>query len=811
MAAVPTPRLAFSAALAVPLRRPGVCLTVSAVAPRALPPLLRARALSSSAKPVSYTVSAVSATAGNSGNGVAVSDFDEAPVLDTDPLLSPLSVSGISDDNLGLSSDVEDDLLINEVLPSVEEDAPKVPDVPPPDDQGRPHLASFRLSDVTLKQLAANGITHATEVQAGTFDLVYDNRDVIAKSRTGTGKTLAFALPIMERLAEISRSQGRVRRGGGPRCIVLAPTRELAKQVSREMAYLGQGLNLSVECFYGGSAYGPQENALKRGLDVLVGTPGRVMDHMNRGNLRLDDVSFAVLDEADEMLSMGFAQDVETVFETLPPPESRQVILFSATVPSWVKSLASQYQRPDVVIFDAVTSGSAASITVTHCAVRVPEREEARAGLLADIIAVHSNIRSEDGGENSPQMSGPSRAIVFTETKREADELATSGALDGCGAAVLHGDVSQRQREVTLAQFRQGKFQVLVATDVAARGLDISGVDVVVQYRVPQDSESYIHRAGRTGRAGRSGTAVVMYSDREMGRLKTVERDCRIKFKQEAAPAPELALEAAVDVALCNLGNVDERVRKHLMGKAAKLLEDEEARVETIASLLAMAGRRTRLEDRSVLSGENGKRTLIVRRGDGQEVSTGMALRLISEIGRRLENEGIIKDRVDVGLIRPCRDGSTVLDVPSGLADALLEEWSRLITEREDDEAELMVELAVKVPALKDERRSESRGRYGDRRGGGRFNDRGGERRFGGGRDRRRGGWGGDRHERNNNYSRGGGYSRGDRDFGRGDRGDRGDYGRGRNERGDSGRRGRRGDWGDGGGRRAPQQLSDDF
>lgn len=721
-------------------------------------------------------------------NGVAIStEFEEAQVFDTIP--SSLSSDG---NNFRDSVDVKD--VIHENTSGKMAKSSSNPSPPP--------VSNFRLSPSTISRLAEGNITHFTEVQAGTFDLIYDGRDIIAKSRTGTGKTLAFALPIMERLAIFAKQEGRYRRKGPPSCIVLAPTRELAKQVAREMSNIGSVLGLSVECFYGGSSYNTQESALRNGFDILVGTPGRIIDHLDRGTLRLQDIQFAVLDEADEMLSMGFAQDVERIFEDLPEKEARQVILFSATVPSWVKGLASQFQRSDVVTFDAVSTGTKASTTVRHCAVRVPAREEARAGLLADIIAVHSNptvdaLPSE--AENQGSV-GPSRAIVFTQTKREADELATSGALDGCGAAVLHGDVSQRQREVTLGQFRKGQFQVLVATDVAARGLDISGVDVVVQYRVPMDSESYIHRAGRTGRAGKNGTAVVMYSDQEARRLQTLERECRIKFEQEDAPAPEKALEAAVDVAMANLGTVEDRVRKHLIERAEKILAENDNRVDTIAALLAMAGRRTRLADRSVLSGENGMRTLQVRsREGGSELVVGKALRFISDISRNMGAD----DRVDVGLIRMCQDGSAVLDVPSEHAVRILDEWKRMKEVNETSHYKLELELAAGVPALKDNKRDSGRGdRMGDRRRG----EAGGYSSFGREWDRKRsGGWREDRGERER--------YRGDRDGGR--RGDfygRGGYSERRGNR-DRNRQGERfnGRGGDGRGRRNSRFLEDEF
>lgn len=861
----PPARLAFSTSLSV--SRAPISAFISNSACRALSPRFARRScfspFSSSSAPTSSTAILNHRddpdTESASQNGVALTakEFDQASIIDDDEDVfgNDLNLDALLDDSLRAASDTK------------QSDSPQK-------NVDKTAISNFRLSPETISRLSKNNIANFTEVQAGTFDLIYDGKDVIAKSRTGTGKTLAFSLPIIERLAQSAKGSAR---RGQPRCIVLAPTRELAKQVAREMTHIGSGLGLSVECFYGGSSYTTQENALRRGLDVLVGTPGRIMDHLDRGNLHMSSVEFAVLDEADEMLSMGFAQDVERIFEGLPPTEERQVILFSATVPSWVKGLAAQFQRPDVVTFDAVTTGSMAATTVRHCAVRVPEREEARAGLLADIIAVHSSAKAQKqlerqvedkSNENSdevvesfddfddlihnsnfssdsadaPESIGPSRAIVFTETKREADELATSGALDGCGAAVLHGDVSQRQREITLAQFRKGQLQVLVATDVAARGLDISGVDVVVQYRVPRESESYIHRAGRTGRAGKSGTAVVMYSDREAGHLSMLERQCRIKFVHEAAPAPELALDAAVDLALANVRSVEPRIRKHLSSRAERIVdlhlgptsdeddmeepgseESEERRqrqVDLVAGLLAMAGRRTTLADRSVLSGESGKRTLLVQKRDGtgdhsnddgrhgrgrmeqhngDEIAVGKAMRFINEVGTMAELDG----RLDIGLIRTCRDGSAVVDVSSAYADKLLEAWTEMEESGQLMRFDVTLSLATKLPALKQQtqRRDNFRGGRRDRRPGGggggwrdrdqrrggyssyggrdggewRRNDRGGGDRYRGGRDR-------SHDRRNDRFGNNNGY------FGRGGRGGggggRGGGGGGQNRRG---------------------------
>ncbi|PXF47701.1 DEAD-box ATP-dependent RNA helicase 7 [Gracilariopsis chorda] len=766
-------------AAARPAFTPSLPLRVGLFTPRLTCPI-------SVLRPSHVRSCAVAPTLSSSSNGVASNGVSSDSVARTATAPSAVQPLPALDDMLTTSSQHQ---------PAAAEYTASEP-VPKSQTPTKPTMHDLTLSPVTIERLQRNGITHPTEVQVGTFDTLYDGKDVIAKSRTGTGKTLAFALPILERLA-ILKGEGNYDSRRGPACIVLAPTRELAKQVSREMAYIGAGLKISVECVYGGSSYTPQENALRKGVDVVVGTPGRIMDHLDRGNLRLANVAFAVLDEADEMLSMGFSTDVETIFETLPSPEERQVILFSATVPPWVKRLASQFQKKDVTVFDAITSGTMASTTVRHCAVRVPEREEARASLLADIIAVHSPTKTN--GEDGVKQT-PSRVIVFTQTKREADDLATSGALDGCGAAVLHGDVSQRQREITLSQFRNGKFQVLVATDVAARGLDISGVDVVVQYRVPLDSESYIHRAGRTGRAGRSGTAVVLYSDRESRNLKTLERDCKIRFDMEVAPAPETALEAAVDVALANVGSVEDRVLKHLIPRAAEIVKGGEDSTEIIAAILAIASRRVRLEDRSVLSGEKGMRTVHVKSSEGVRLGPGTALRLIKELARHCKVDG------NVGLIRTCQDGSVVLDVSSEGVDKLLEAGEGMM-----ESTGLRVHLCSGVPMLRDDRRRDNE--RGGRRDGRRRDGGNGGRFSRGYRDDRRGYAGGGRRDdyggggqgRERGWRKDAGYAR--RDYWRGDRRD--------DRRGDR-RDDRRGDRRDerrgaDGGRRSAEFLRDDF
>ena len=356
--------------------------------------------------------------------------------------------------------------------------------------------------------LSHKGITHFTPVQAEAFDPVRAGRDVIGRSRTGTGKTLAFGLPSITRMLNLYEQKGireaatgRLTRGRKVGMLVLCPTRELARQVQEELRAVSQPLGLFVEVFHGGVSYDPQARALRNGLDILVGTPGRVIDHIERGNLDLSECETVVLDEADEMLNMGFAEDVEVILEGIGSANSQktQCLLFSATTPPWVKEIGKQYQE-DVVAIDATgeEGGARVAKTVRHLAVQVPPGVESKRAVLEDIIAVEIskdveiNVKrnSEDDEDDSAAVNPIAAAaalkksktnqamqqkifgktIVFTETKREADELVSGGVFKSLTAQALHGDVGQKQRDATLNAFRAGAFNVLVATDVAARG-----------------------------------------------------------------------------------------------------------------------------------------------------------------------------------------------------------------------------------------------------------------------------------------------------------------------------------------------------
>eukprot|EP00462_Mataza_sp_D1_P009861 CAMPEP_0175155502 /NCGR_PEP_ID=MMETSP0087-20121206/21019_1 /TAXON_ID=136419 /ORGANISM="Unknown Unknown, Strain D1" /LENGTH=616 /DNA_ID=CAMNT_0016442681 /DNA_START=114 /DNA_END=1965 /DNA_ORIENTATION=- len=340
--------------------------------------------------------------------------------------------------------------------------------------------------DPDLRDTLANkhGITTIYPIQYQCFGPLTQGKDLVGKSKTGTGKTLAFVLPLAQR---ILRENIQRPRGGGT-VVILEPTRELAKQVEAEIDKLGQ--NFKTVCVYGGAAYGPQLGAIERGVDFLVATPGRLLDILEKGAWDPMKTVSVVLDEADEMLKMGFKQELDAILDALPA--EKQTMLLSATMPQWVKSTA-QTQLNDPVMVDVVGSTSETTpVNITHMACCNEGTDTG--GLITSLIKEHAK-----GG----------RVIVFCMQKSQCDDLAHHILT---GAQPLHGDISQAKREVTMAEFRRGDFQCLVATDVAARGLDIPEVELVVQLEFPQSNESYIHRAGRTGRAGRSGKNILLYA-----------------------------------------------------------------------------------------------------------------------------------------------------------------------------------------------------------------------------------------------------------------------------------------------------------
>ncbi|XP_076958660.1 DEAD-box ATP-dependent RNA helicase 53, mitochondrial-like [Bidens hawaiensis] len=382
-------------------------------------------------------------------------------------------------------------------------------------------IANLGISQEIVTALSKKGITKLFPIQRAVLEPAMQGRDMIGRARTGTGKTLAFGIPIMDKIVQYNEKNGR---GRNPLAIVMAPTRELARQVEKE--FYEAAPNLDTLCVYGGSPIQRQMSALDRGVDIIVGTPGRVIDLLKRGALNLSEVQFAVLDEADQMLNVGFAEAVETILQYLP--KQRQTLMFSATMPSWIVKLTQKFLKAPLTIDLVGDSDQKLADGITLYSIASETRE--RASILGSLITEHAN-----GG----------KSIIFTQTKRDADRLAYA-LQKSFGCEALHGDISQHQRERTLLGFRDGRINVLIATDVAARGLDVPNVDLVIHYELPNSSEIFVHRSGRTGRAGKKGRAILMYSSQQWRDVKGYEREVGCKFTE----LPSIAVDAGSRIEL---------------------------------------------------------------------------------------------------------------------------------------------------------------------------------------------------------------------------------------------------------------------
>ena len=381
-----------------------------------------------------------------------------------------------------------------------------------PRDAAAAPFAALGLPAPLLRALAEVGYEAPSPIQAATIPPLLDGRDLIGQAQTGTGKTAAFALPVLARIAAGRQDTG----SPSPQALVLAPTRELAIQVAEAFQKYARHLpGFHVAPIYGGQHYGPQLQALRRGAQVVVGTPGRVIDHLERGSLDLSALRTLVLDEADEMLRMGFIDDVEAVLKKIP--DTRQVALFSATMPAPIRRIAQTYLRDPVEIAIKATTATAANIRQRYWAVSGLHKLDALTRIL----------------EAEPFDA----MIVFSRTKLGTEELADKLSARGFAAAAINGDMDQKQRERTIQRLRDGQVDILVATDVAARGLDVERISHVLNYDIPYDTESYVHRIGRTGRAGRSGEAIVFVAPRERGMLRAIERATRQPIEPMALPS----------------------------------------------------------------------------------------------------------------------------------------------------------------------------------------------------------------------------------------------------------------------------------
>ncbi|MFC7370715.1 DEAD/DEAH box helicase [Fictibacillus iocasae] len=411
-------------------------------------------------------------------------------------------------------------------------------------------MATFQelgLSPELLKSINNMGFEEATPIQRDTIPTALQGTDLIGQAQTGTGKTAAFGIPLIEKMDTKNRNvQG----------IVLAPTRELAVQVAEELNKIGQYKGIRTLPIYGGQSIVRQIKALKGGPHIIVGTPGRVIDHINRKTLKLETVHTVVLDEADEMLNMGFVEDIEKILENVP--EQRHTMLFSATMPKQIQKLAERFMKDVLIIKVKASEMTVRSIEQEY--VEVKERQ--KFDVLCRLLDIHS----------------PELAIVFGRTKRRVDELSEALNKRGYSAEGIHGDLPQAKRDKVLRAFKNNTIEVLVATDVAARGLDISGVSHVYNFDIPQDPESYVHRIGRTGRAGKTGYAITFITPREIDHLYTIERITKRKIEKRQVPSVNEAMEGqqqmAVEKLMSVLGNEETANYKQT---AVELLEEHDS------------------------------------------------------------------------------------------------------------------------------------------------------------------------------------------------------------------------------------------
>lgn len=415
----------------------------------------------------------------------------------------------------------------------------------------------FGLEARILKAVTELGFEEPTPIQQKAIPIALSGRDLIGQAQTGTGKTAAFGLPLIQRINGTSDKIS---------ALILAPTRELAIQVAEELGKLSRYKGVRTLPIYGGQEIGRQIRALKKHPQIIVGTPGRLLDHINRKTIRLDDVDTVILDEADEMLDMGFLEDIQTILGKVPA--ERQTMLFSATMPPNIQKLAEQFLRDP------------AHVSVVPKQVTVPQIDQA-------YFEVHERQKFETLSRLL-DMESPELAIVFGRTKRRVDELSEALQKRGYSADGLHGDLSQAQRDTVMRKFRDGSIDVLVATDVAARGLDVTGVTHVINFDLPQDPESYVHRIGRTGRAGREGVAWTFVTPREIDHLYFIERVTRQRIPRKPLPSMAEAIEGKQKVTAERLlETVEKSETNEFKGLAIQLLEQYDS-VHLLAAALKL-------------------------------------------------------------------------------------------------------------------------------------------------------------------------------------------------------------------------------
>ena len=514
-----------------------------------------------------------------------------------------------------------------------------------------------------LEAVQRSGYQKPTEIQAQIIPHMLEGRDVLAQSQTGTGKTAAFALPILSRLNTKRRS---------PQVLVLAPTRELAIQVATSFETYGQCLKgLSVSTIYGGQDYTAQFRQLKRGVQVVVGTPGRVIDHIKRGTLDLSDIECLVLDEADEMLNMGFLEDVQFVLSRAP--ENRQIALFSATMPRPIRDIAQQYLNDPAKI--TVKAKTMTAESIRQRAIFLHPRDK------VDVLTRFLEVEDTDG------------VIIFAKTKDATVELAEQLQRRSFSAVALNGDMPQKVRERTIEQLKSGRLDIVVATDVAARGLDVTRVSHVFNFDMPQDSESYVHRIGRTGRAGRKGEAIIFLTNSQRGRLRGIEYSTKQDIEVVQAPTADEVNAQRVKAFTQRIADTADKLDltlfQELIGKYAEETETPMILIAAALAQIAQGDRPFFVKDRpkrppreSHVSKD--RKPKAERRPSGPP-EAGMT-RYRIEVGWRdgvkpgnivgaVANEGGISGR-EIGAIR-IQDAHSTIDLPDGMSAETLETLRR--------------------------------------------------------------------------------------------------------------------------------------
>ena len=419
----------------------------------------------------------------------------------------------------------------------------------------------LQLDDRIIRAITEMGFEEASPIQAQAIPVVLEGRDMIGQAQTGTGKTAAFGLPLLQKVdPKVKKRQA----------VVLLPTRELAIQVAEELRRFAKFMHgIKVLPVYGGQDIVRQIRALKDGTQIVVGTPGRVMDHMRRKTVKMDHVHTVVLDEADEMLNMGFLEDMETILSQLP--EERQTLMFSATMPQAIADIAKKFQKDPVTVRVIKKELTVPKVTQYYYEVKPKNKVEVMCRLL--------------------DMYSPKLSIVFCNTKRQVDELVQ--ALQGRGyfAEGLHGDLKQVQRDRVMESFRNGRTDILIATDVAARGIDVGNVEAVFNYDIPQDDEYYVHRIGRTGRAGREGKAFSLVVGKEVYKLRDIQRYCKTKIIPQAIPSLNDITEIKADKILDQVQDIlnDTDLTKIVNIIEKKLMEDDYTSLDLAAALLKMS------------------------------------------------------------------------------------------------------------------------------------------------------------------------------------------------------------------------------